>query len=89
MIRGRETDRVMGFDTSSPTGWDLLSGVFLALAAQAAHWFITAPPGAGSVRTGLVALQLAVCAGLAWWVYRRGRELEGETRASDREGAAA
>lgn len=79
----------MGFDTKSPASWGLLSGLLLALAAQAAHWFITAPPDAGSVGTGLVGLQLVACAGLSWWAFRRGRGLEGETRESVGDGAVA
>lgn len=66
----------MGFDTSSPASWGLFSGLLLALAAQAAHWFITSPSDAGAVRTVFVALQLVGCTGLAWWAYRRGRALE-------------
>lgn len=84
-----ETGRIMGFDTSSPSNWGLLSGLFLALAAQAVHWFLTAPPDTGSVWTGIVGLQLVAFAGLSWWAYGRGRGLEGEGRESADEGAAA
>lgn len=66
----------MGFDTSSPASWGLFSGLLLALAAQAAHWFITSPSDASTVRSVFVALQLVGCTGLAWWAYRRGRGLE-------------